>query len=174
MNGESGGQGPGGMDLPSGIRRVLEPGEWVTASARLHGSIYVPAIAISWLWGALYIWAAARGLTLVALLALAVLAIAVPALFLWAIWRRRSSFALLTNRRVIAVTGPVPVTAAACDLARIDRVRVRRSLIGGLMGAGAVDVLPLDTDGTPVSIADVADADAFAAAVREAAGAGTG
>ena len=158
------------QDLPAGIARVLEPGEYVEAAARLHWSIHVPAIAVSWLWGGLFIWAGAHGMTLLAGLALGVLALVVPAMLLWAIWRQRSGFALLTNRRVIAVTGPVPLAVASLPRGRVDAVRVRRPWPGGLFGAGAVDVLPLDAGAAPVSIGDLAGAEPFARAVRRAAG----
>lgn len=157
-------------DLPPVIARLLEPGEWVVVAARLHWSVYLPALAVSWVWGALYLWAGAHGFGLLALVALVVLVVFVPALFLWAIWRRRSSFALLTNRRVIMVAGPVPLRVRALACGRIDEVRVRWSLLGRLLGAGAVDIVPLDRDAPILSMNDLARPERFAQAVRAAAG----
>ncbi len=155
--------------LPASLARALEPGEWVVATARLHWSVHVPAFAISWLWGALLVWAAFTGLWLVALLAIAVEVVFVPALFIWALGRRRTSLAAVTSRRLVMVTGPLPLTARAIALREINAVHVRRSWLGGMAGAWSLYVTPLDPNGEALRMDDLADAEAFAKAVRKAA-----
>jgi|GEM_PF-4333757 len=154
-------------DVPHG---VLMPAEWVRARTGLNRRIYLPALVIGILWMVVFVWAAIADLWAVALLAAIVVCLMVPALVLHAWLRHRASMVLLTNRRVIAVTGPLPRRVASLPLADIDRVHVQaaRGLFGWRRGpAVSFYAVPLrDRNLEVVEMHDLAGADVFEASVR--------
>ncbi len=145
------------------------PAEWVRARARLHRSIYRPAIGVLLVWGPLLVWAWLAGLDLVAQLALVVVMVGAPLLLGWAWLRARTSFVLLTDQRLIAVNGPVPRRVTSLPLDIIDSVRVRRARLGP---AATLYASPfMDAGVEPLEMHDLAQAEAFASKVRAAMGA---
>lgn len=150
----------------------LLPAEWVRARAQLGRSVYLPAVFIAVLWGVVFVWAMTIGLALVALLAASVVGGIVPVLALWAFWRRCTCVLLLTDQRVVAVHGPFPRRVCAIPLASLDQVHVRqaRGLLGMRVGRGnSVFATAFSDSGLPtLEMHDLADADAFSAAVMSA------
>lgn len=151
---------------------VLLPAEWVQARAELSRGVYLPAVFVALLWSVVFAWAVSIGVDLVALLAAAVVAGVVPALVVWAFWRRRTSVMLLTDQRLVAVHGPLPRRVSAIPLTSLDQVHVRqaRGLFGLRVGrAASVIATPFsDSPAAPLEMHDLAEAEAFSAHVMAA------
>lgn len=132
-----------------------------------HWSVYLPALSISILWAAILYWADRREppLETLRLLALAVEAIAVPALYLWAFFRGRGAELLVSDGEIRLSTGgrnPVEMRApltSACD------VQVAQSYVQKWVGAGQITVA-LDGGGRYV-LDDMQVGDDFMASVGQ-------
>lgn len=156
-------------------RKVLLPAEWVEARAVLHRGIYLPTVLIAAVWLVVLVWAAVRDVWLLALVAALVLCLVLPAVLAWTWLRRRRTAVFLTNERVVAITGPVPVRMMAVSLRRLDQVHVMRPRwrLGRLASLAVVPFAGAsggDTDVKPFVVHDLAEADAFADKVLAVAG----
>lgn len=107
-----------------------------------HWSIYLPALAISILWAAILFWADRRDppLETLRLLALAVEAIAVPGLYLWAYFRGRGAEILVDDKMVSISTGGRRPEGARVELTAVKDVQVAQSVLQKLVGAGQFDI----------------------------------
>ncbi len=128
-----------------------------------HWSVYLPALSISILWAGILFWADRHEppLETLRLLALAVEAIAVPALYLWAYFRARGAFVLVDQKRIAVSTGGRTPEKVDVDLTSIEEVQVAQSYLQRFVGAGRIAIrladgrqFALDDMGSPTALAD--------------------
>jgi hypothetical protein len=107
-----------------------------------HWSIYLPALSISILWAGILFWADRREppLETLRLLALAVEAIAVPALYLWAFFRGRGAELLVSDEEIRVSTGGRYPVEMSGPLALVRNVQVAQSHLQKWVGAGQITV----------------------------------
>ncbi len=107
-----------------------------------HWSIYLPALSIAILWAGILFWADRREppLETLRLLALAVEAVAVPVLYLWAFLRARGSEIVVSSDAISLSTGgrrPIDVSA---DITSVSSVTIAQSYVQKLVDAGQVQI----------------------------------
>lgn len=133
-----------------------------------HWTIYLPSLAVAGTWGLVYFWAATRepALAAIAAIALAIEAVVVPLLFVHAFLRARVLQAEAGAGRLLLVSG-FPLRRQL-DIAFDDIAvaQVRRPVAQRLLGGGALAVIT--RQGKRHLVADLADADAVAAAINNA------
>ncbi len=107
-----------------------------------HWSVYLPALSISILWAGILFWADRREppLETLRLLALAVEAIAVPALYLWAFFRARGAEVALTANEIAISTGGRRSEKVRSDLTSVANVQIAQSFLQKLVGAGQISI----------------------------------
>lgn len=110
-------------------------------STRTHWSIYLPALLVSLLWGALLIWADSQEPKLMSVrwLALVIEAFFVPALYLAAWLRARGNEFVLSDSLYIC-QGGFRSEKLGVTLAMVDSVSLRNSLLQRWLGAGTLDI----------------------------------
>lgn len=134
--------------------------------SRRHWSVYVPALTISILWAGILFWADRREppLETLRLLALLVEAVAVPLLFLWAFLRGRGAEIGVSPQSLYVSTGGFRPEKVSADIGFVSNVRVSRSLLQRLLGAGSLEIvmegdrrLVLDDMSAPEAVAKAID-----------------
>jgi len=107
-----------------------------------HWSIYLPALSISILWAGILFWADRREppLETLRLLALAVEALAVPALYLWAFFRGRGAEIFVENDEIRLSTGGRHPEEMRGHLALVRDVQLAQSYLQKRVGAGQIIV----------------------------------
>src|ERR1700733_14847273 len=124
------------------VRRVLQPGESVVHTTRIHPIIFLSAIV--WFAAALLLMIAALsvsgdlrigGEALAAFCAIFALASAIPALI-----RRASTELAVTDRRVIYKSGVLARHTLEMNRSKVESVDVDQSLLGRLCGFGTITV----------------------------------
>ena len=125
------------------VESVLQPGESVRVTARLHWIAYVPAAAMALaavvclrlVPGASY-WASQ------ALSGLAALFVTAALLhFLLKLWTCWTTELAVTNLRVIFKNGFVRRHTVEMNMDKVETVKVDQSLLGRLLGYGTIHVL---------------------------------
>jgi uncharacterized membrane protein YdbT with pleckstrin-like domain len=124
------------------VRRVLQPGESVVHSTRLHLLIFLPALAYLTIGVALLVvalkydgdWRTVFKAAAVIFMLLAVAA-AVPAAI-----RRATTELAVTDRRVIYKSGVISRHTLEMNRSKVESVDVDQSLLGRLFGFGTVIV----------------------------------
>lgn len=128
-----------------------------------HWSIYLPALSIAILWAGILFWADRREppLETLRLLALAVEAVAVPALYLWAFLRARGSEVVVSSDAISLSTGGRDPEKVEVDPTSVSRVRVAQSYVQKLVDAGQIRIdlsdgrqFVLDDMSAPVRVRD--------------------
>jgi len=124
------------------VRRVLQPGESVVHTTRIHPIIFLSAIV--WFAAALLLMITALsvsgdlrigGEALAAFCAIFALASAIPALI-----RRASTELAVTDRRVIYKSGVLARHTLEMNRSKVESVDVDQSLLGRLCGFGTITV----------------------------------
>lgn len=139
-----------------------------TVRTGAHRTIFLPSLAVAATWGIVYLWAATRepALPAIAAIALVIEAVVVPLLFIHAYLRARVLRVEAGDGRLMAVSG-FPVRQRL-DIAFDDIAvaQVRRAAAQRFFGGGALALIT--RQGKRHLIADLADADAIAAAINNA------
>jgi uncharacterized membrane protein YdbT with pleckstrin-like domain len=124
------------------VRRVLQPGETVTHTTRLHSLIFLPAIlwfaaAIVLLIGALNLGGDLRigGAALAAFATVFGLAAGIPALI-----RRMTTELAVTDRRVIYKSGVFARHTLEMNRSKVESVDVDQSVLGRMLNFGTIVV----------------------------------
>ncbi len=129
-----------------------------------HWSIYLPALSIAILWAGILFWADRREppLETLRLLALAVEAVAVPGLYLWAFLRARGAEIEVTSDALSLSTGGRNPIQASVDLASVANIRIAQSYLQKLVDAGQIQIdlsdgrqFVLDDMSAPVRLRDM-------------------
>ncbi len=129
-----------------------------------HWSIYLPVLTIAILWAGILFWADRREppLETLRLLALAVEAIAVPGLYLWAFLRARGSEIIVSPDAVSLSTGGRRPEQINVDPASVSHVDVAQSYLQKLVDAGQIRIglsdgrqFVLDDMSAPVRLSDM-------------------
>ncbi len=120
---------------------VLQPGERIILTARLHWIEYWPAILFLVLGVVLVIWATKAGMgdTMVSAITVAFAALFVGAFLRSWFYRWITEFAI-TDRRVISKRGFITRNTAEMNMDKIESVQVDQSVLGRLLDYGTVTV----------------------------------
>tara|TARA_R110002096_G_scaffold200624_2_gene384576 strand:- start:245 stop:691 length:447 start_codon:yes stop_codon:yes gene_type:complete len=131
-----------------------------------HWSIYLPALSISILWAGVLFWADGREppLETLKLLALAVEAIAVPLLYLWAFFRARGAAVEVTSDDIAISTGGRRPEKVRVGIASVSNVQTAQSYLQKLVGAGQVRIDI--ADGRQFVLDDMSAPDRIVEAIR--------
>lgn len=124
-------------------------------ATRTHWSIYLPALLVSLIWGALLVWADAQEPTLVSVrwLALVIEAFFVPALY-FAAWVRAWGSEFVLGEGLYVRKSGFKSEKIGAALSMVERVCVRQSLLQRLLGAGTLDIYL--KGGRVISLSDMA------------------
>jgi uncharacterized membrane protein YdbT with pleckstrin-like domain len=136
------------------VRSVLQPGEEVRHTARLHWTLYVPGMLV-WVVAAIIAllrpdpsehWVTNRGFIVVALLCFAAgLILLARAWFRW--WTTEIA---VTNRRVIYKTGFIQRDSTEMHMDKVESVEVKQSILGRLLNYGDVEIRGTGTGFEPL------------------------
>ena len=122
------------------IRHILQDGEQMRYTAKMHWIAYVPALLEVLAGAVLAIMAQAWGAPVLYYLAVLVLVVAlVHFLVLW-IGRWTTEIAV-TDRRVIYKTGLISRETNEMNMDKVESVKVDQSILGRLLDYGDVSVL---------------------------------
>lgn len=133
-----------------------------------HWTIYLPSLVVAVTWAFVYLWAVSRdpALSAIAAIALAIEAVVVPLLLVHAFLRARVLMAEAGAGRLHAVAGFPFRQHLDIAFDDIAVAQVRRPVAQRLLGGGALAIIT--RQGKRHLIADLADADAIAAAINNA------
>lgn len=133
-----------------------------------HWTIYLPSLAVAGTWGLVYVWAATRepALSAIAAIALAIEAAVVPLLLLHAFLRARVLAAEVGAGKLLLVSGYPFRQHLEIELGEIAVAQVRRPVAQRIFGGGALAIIT--RQGKRHLVADLANADAIAAAINNA------
>jgi uncharacterized membrane protein YdbT with pleckstrin-like domain len=124
------------------IQHILQPGERLAHSAKIHWIIYVPGLVLVVLALVLAIWA--RGLAgsaNAALDALALLVAVAGLVWLAAAWVKRFSTEIdVTDRRVVYKRGLIRRHTVEMNMDKVESVDVDQSILGRILNYGDVTV----------------------------------
>ena len=145
------------------VAKILEDGEAVAHSARVHWIVYFLPV----LWTAAGIFFAVSFSDEGIVLGIIMIA-AGPFFFLVAFIRRRTTELAITDRRVIVKTGFIQRDTSELNRERVEGVSVNQSVLGRMLGYGTVSVQGTGGGIAPVKL--VADPIDFRRAVGTARG----
>ncbi|MFN4354748.1 PH domain-containing protein [Parvibaculum sp.] len=133
-----------------------------------HWTIYLPSLAVAGTWGLVYFWAVTRdpALSAIAAIALAIEVAVVPLLLIHAFLRARVLEAEVGAGKLRLVSGFPVRRRLDMELGEIAVAQVRRPVAQRLFGGGALALIT--RQGKRHLVADLADADAIAAAINNA------
>ena len=122
-------------------KSVLQPGEHIVATGRLHGIIYWPAIfllvlGIALIWSE---WAAARSDALISM-TVVMFGTLFVIMFARAWFIRWITEFAVTNRRVIYKRGFISRQSAEMNMDKVEAVDVTQSVVGRMLGYGTIHV----------------------------------
>lgn len=165
---ETGLQAP--LSIGQGIcnpRCMIQPAA-ISARSGAHWTIFLPSLVVAASWGLVYVWAVSRvpPLPAIAAIALVIEAAVVPLLLLHAFLRARVLSAEVDPGEVRLVSGFPFRRRLVLPLADITLAQVRRSIAQRKFGGGALALVT--REGRRHLVADLAGADALAAAINEA------
>jgi uncharacterized membrane protein YdbT with pleckstrin-like domain len=147
------------------LTKVLQPGETVLATTKLHWFVYLPAVlALALAVGcALASYHMPRELQWAMLVAAAILALTGLVSWLSAAIRRASTELAVTDHRVIYKVGVFSRHTAEMNRSKVESVDVEQTLTGRLFGYGTLVLR--GTGGTFEPIRNIADPLAFRSAI---------
>jgi len=136
------------------------------ASARVHASVFAPALAVGAIYGGAWLALAAygRGEEDFARLLLLIFAVGTPLLLAHAWLRYRAAGITVAGDAVVVARGWPYGTARSLPFADVAGVDVRRSPLGRLLGTGTL-VVRL-RDGEHLSVGDIGQPERIAEALR--------
>jgi uncharacterized membrane protein YdbT with pleckstrin-like domain len=126
------------------VERILQPGETVLATGRLHWVILLPSILVMVLALAIAVWARAAildsGQARIAYVLAGVLMVFGVLTFLGRLIVRWATEFAVTNRRVIVKRGLVSLHTVEMNEDKVESVDVDQTILGRLLGYGTVTI----------------------------------
>jgi uncharacterized membrane protein YdbT with pleckstrin-like domain len=125
------------------VNSVLQPGETVKATGRLHWINYLRSLVLAALAALLLLYGAEQASKLARAAAYVgwVLLVVAVVIFLEAWFRRQMTELSVTNRRVIYKTGFVRRHTVEMNMDKVETVNVDQSILGRILGYGTIHVL---------------------------------
>jgi uncharacterized membrane protein YdbT with pleckstrin-like domain len=126
------------------VGEVLQPGETVRFSTKLHWIVYVPGLIV--LIPGVVIYALAYGLNIgsglrISMIIAAIILLAIAAALLFVAWFRRwtTEFAV-TSRRIIFKRGLIQRKTKEIALDKVESIDVNQSVLGRILDYGSLSI----------------------------------
>jgi uncharacterized membrane protein YdbT with pleckstrin-like domain len=139
------------------VKEVLQPGETVLVTTRIHWIIYLPGAALTFagVLGLLWSYGLTAGAVRDIVWALALLCIAGGLILLFRAWFRRWTTEIaITDRRVIYKRGFIRRYTVEMHMDKVESVDVDQSLLGRLFDYGDVIVRGTGASFEPLPMVD--------------------